>query len=106
MKTEGCKIAPVGGERTDTYTITVTARGNEPYSLQVDRAGDANYAPTSIQQAGSVQPFAESKTEDPLKPVTASTYGWVYLCGGIVVLFAIVLLMLQFNASAKRRHRR
>lgn len=103
MKATGCKITPVGGERTDTYSVTVTARGNEPYSLQIDRAGDANYAPTSIQQTGSVQPFAESKMENPLAPVTATTYGWVYLCGGIVVLFAIVLLLLQFNASVKRR---
>lgn len=103
LEAEGCKVSPASGTISDTYTVTVTARENEDYSLTIARAGDENYASTSIQQTGNVKPFEKSTTETLLEPVTASTYGWVYLCGGIVVLFAIVLLMMQFNAGAKRR---
>lgn len=100
---DGCKITPSSGGLNDTFTVTVTARENEKYTLKINRAGDENYAETSIQQSGSVKPFEKSATETLLKPVTVGTFSWVYICGGIVLLFAIVLLMMQFNASSKRR---
>ena len=103
FESSGCKVTPVTGGLYDTYTVTVTARENEEYTLKINRAGNDNYAETSIQQSGSVEPFEKSATETLLEPVSVGTFSWVYICGGIVLLFAIVLLMMQFNASGKRR---
>jgi len=85
--------------------VTVTARENEDYSLKVSRAADDNYLQTSVQYTGSVKPFESTASQTLLEPVSTGTYAWVYICGGIVLLFAVVLLMLQFRAGGRRRRR-
>lgn len=99
----GCKIDPAseGG----SYTVTVTALQGEPYSLAVTRAGDGNYTPTSIEQNGTARFFDKASADDTVQPISASTYSWVYICGGIVLLFGVVLLIMQIsNTPRRRRH--
>ena len=101
----GCKISPEGGTVNDKYTITVTALEGEPYSMTIKRAGDGNYADATVHQEGTTQLFEQSETAAILEPVTSGTYSWVYICGGIVLLFGIVLLIMQIH-NTPRRHRR
>ena len=101
----GCKISPEGGTVNDKYTITVTALEGEPYSMTVKRAGDGNYADATVHQEGTTQLFEQSKTAAMLEPVTSGTYSWVYICGGIVLLFGIVLLIMQIHNTPRRRRR-
>ncbi len=105
FEADGCKVTPLSGAISDTYTVTVTARENEAYSLRINRAGDDNYMLTTVLHSGNVTPFEKSATETLLEPVTVGTYSWVYICGGIVILFAVVLLMMQFTGGRRRRHR-
>ena len=106
FETSGCKVDPV---ENGTYTVTITALEGETYSLTATRAGDGNYTPTSISQSGAVRNFEESKSpvDNLIEPMHDSTYSWIYLCGGIVLLFGIVLLIMQItNTPRRRRHRR
>ncbi len=105
FETSGCKVTPVSGAISDTYTVSVTARENEAYSLRINRAGDDNYAMTTVLHSGNVKPFEKSAADTLLEPVTVGMYSWVYICGGIVVLFAVVLLLMQFTGGRRRRHR-
>jgi hypothetical protein len=102
---EGCKMNPPSGTMNDTYTVTVTALEGEPYSMTVTRAGDGNYTTASIQQKGTTRLFEKSDTAALLKPVSTGTYSWVYICGGIILLFGVVLLIMQVS-NTPRRHRR
>lgn len=104
FEASGCKIESAGSA-PGSYTVTVTARENEDYSLKVSRAGDENYMETSVQHTGSVKPFESAASQTLLEPVSAGTYAWVYICGGIVLLFAVVLLMLQFRSGRHKRRR-
>lgn len=104
FEASGCKVTPTTGAVSDTYTVSVTARENEAYSLRISHAGDDNYALTSVLHSGNVRPYEKSATETLLDPVTFGTYSWVYICGGIVLLFAFVLLMMQFTGGHRRRH--
>ncbi len=101
----GCKISPEGGTVNDKYTITVTALEGEPYSMTIKRAGDGNYAEATVHQEGTTRLFEKSKTASILEPVTTGTYSWVYICGGIVLLFGIVLLIMQIHNTPRRRRR-
>ena len=101
----GCKISPDSGTVNDKYTITVTALEGEPYSMTVKRAGDANYAEATIHQEGTTKLFEQSKTSAILEPVTNGTYSWVYICGGIILLFGVVLLIMQIHNTPRRRRR-
>jgi hypothetical protein len=40
-----------------------------------------------------------------LEPVRVGTYSWVYICGGIVLLFGIVLLIMQIHNTPRRKRR-
>lgn len=100
---EGCKVDPAAEE--NTYTVTVTAKEGEAYSLSATRAGDGNYAPTSISQSGTSRFFEKSTAENLLEPVHTSTYSWIYICGAIILLFGIVLLIMQIaNTPRRRKH--
>jgi hypothetical protein len=101
----GCKISPDSGTVNDTYTVTVTALEGEAYSMKVTRAGDDNYTAASIQQTGTTRYFEKSAVDNMLEPVTVGTYSWLYICGGIVLLFGVVLLIMQIH-NTPRRHRR
>lgn len=101
----GCKMSPESGTINDTYTITVTAREGEAYSVAVTREGDANYTATSLEKNGNVLYFENSGAQSLVEPVSTSTYSWVYICGGIVLLLGVVLLTMQI-LNAPRRHRR
>ncbi|NLI53371.1 MAG: hypothetical protein GX417_03505 [Clostridiales bacterium] len=101
----GCKINPQSGSIGDTYTVTVTALEGEPYSLIVTRQSDGNYTAASIQQNGTARLFEKSAVNTMLEPVKVGTYSWVYICGGIVLLFGVVLLIMQIS-NTPRRHRR
>lgn len=102
----GCKVSPTSGTMNDAYTITVTALEGEPYSIAVDRDGDDNYTPASVQLSGKARLFETSAAETLLEPVSAGTFSWVYICGGILLLFGIVLLTMQvLNAPRRKRHR-
>lgn len=105
VETTGCKIEPASAASLGKYTVTVTARENEDYSLKVSRAADDNYLETSVQYTGSVKPFESTASQTLLEPVSTGTYAWVYICGGIVLLFAVVLLMLQFRSGGRKRRR-
>ena len=99
----GCKIAPTSGGMSDTYTVTVTALEGEAYSLSLTRTGDENYTAASVKQAGTVRFFEKSAAQTMLEPVNVGTYSWVYICGGIVLLFGVVLLIMQIHNSPRRR---
>lgn len=102
--TEGCKVEPAAEQ--GTYIVTVTALEDAPYSLDVTRAGDGNYTPTSVSQKGTVRPFEQAPVSNMLEPVH-TTYSWIYICGAIVLLFGMVLLIMQIvNTPRRRRHRR
>ena len=101
----GCKVAPANGSINDTYTVTVTALEGEPYSLALTRAADGNYTAASLQQSGTTRFFEKSAVDTMLEPVKVGTYSWVYICGGIVLLFGVVLLIMQIS-NTPRRHRR
>ena len=102
---QGCKVDPA--DEAGAYTVTVTALEGEPYSLSVTRAGDGNYTPTSIEQSGTARNLEEAAVTTILDPVKSTTYSWIYICGGIVLLFGIVLLIMQIaNTPRRRRHRR
>ena len=73
--------------------------------MTVKRAGDANYAEASIHQEGTTKLFEQSKTKAMLEPVTSGTYSWVYICGGIILLFGVVLLIMQIHNTPRRRRR-
>ena len=101
----GCKVDAAADE--GTYTVTITALEGEPYSLSVTRAGDGNYTPSSIEQNGTTRYFEKTAVDDSIQPISSSTYSWVYICGGIVLLFGVVLLIMQIsNTPRRRRHRR
>ena len=102
----GCKVEPTA--EAGTYTVTVTALENEGYSLTTTRKGDGNYTPTSIEQSGTVRPFEKTTANDMLdEPIETTTYSWIYICGGIVLLFGVVLLIMQImNTPRRRRHHR
>jgi len=106
----GCKVTPSSGTLNDNYTVTVTATEGEPYSLKVSHAGDGNYMPASAAYNGKVKLF---ETDDGSKqilvddePVVTSSYSWLYICGGIVLLFVIVLITMQALNAPRRRRRR
>ncbi len=102
----GCKITPTTGTIDDSFTVTITALEGDPYSLTVTRAGDDNYTAASVQQSGTARFFEKSAVDTLLEPVQVGTYSWVYICGGIVLLFGVVLLIMQIhNAPRRRRHR-
>lgn len=102
--TEGCKVEPAAEQ--GTYIVTVTALEDAPYSLDVTRAGDGNFTPTSVSQKGTVRPFEQAPVSNMLEPVH-TTYSWIYICGAIVLLFGMVLLIMQIvNTPRRRRHRR
>lgn len=100
---QGCKVEPAAND--GNYTVTITALGGEPYSLSVSRAGDTLYTPASIQQSGTTRYFEKSAVDNALEPINVGTYSWVYICGGIVLLFGVVLLIMQIS-NTPRRHRR
>ena len=102
----GCKVDPA--KEPGTYTVTVTAPDNEGYSLVTTRKGDGNYTPTSIEQSGTVRPLEQAATNSMIdEPTKTTTYSWIYICGGIVLLFGIVLLIMQIaNTPRRRRHHR
>ncbi len=103
---EGCKINPPNGTMNDIYTVTVTALEGEAYSMTVTREGDGNYTAASIRQAGATRLFDQSPSSAIIEPVSIGTYSWVYICGGIVLLFGVVLLIMQIsNTPRRRRHR-
>ena len=106
----GCKVTPTSGTLNDTYTVTVTAPEGEAYSLKVSHAGDGNYMPASAAYNGKAKLF---ETDDDSKqilvddePVATSSYSWLYICGGIVLLLGIVLLTMQALNAPRRRRRR
>lgn len=100
---QGCKVDPAAEE--GAYTVTVTALEGEPYSLSITRAGDGNYTPTSIEQSGTARNLEEAAVPTILEPVKTTTYSWIYICGGIVLLFGVVLLIMQIsNTPRRRRH--
>ena len=101
---DGCKIE--AGAEEGAYTVTVTAPEGDSYSLTAIRAADANYASSSIQQSGTARYFEKSGMSDLLDPVQGSTYSWIYICGGIILLFGVVLLIMQISNAPRRRHRR
>ncbi|MEZ4509654.1 MAG: hypothetical protein R2912_09850 [Eubacteriales bacterium] len=101
---EGCKITP-SGTTGNAYTVTVTALEGEPYSLNVTRAGDGNYTSTSITQTGTTQLFDKTGAKPIIDQVSIGTYSWVYICGGIVLLFGVVLLIMQIANTPRRRNR-
>ena len=102
---EGCKVDPTAEE--GAYTVTVTALEGEAYTLSITRAGDGNYTPTSISQSGTVRPLEEAATHTLVEPMKTTTYSWIYICGGIVLLFGVVLLIMQIsNTPRRRRHHR
>ena len=106
FKPVGCKVDAAAQD--GTYTVTVTALEGEPYSLSVTRAGDGNYTPVSADASGTVRHFEKTATDSALEqqPAQSSTYSWIYLCGGIVLLFGVVLLIMQIaNTPRRRRHR-
>jgi len=105
FEADGCKVTPASGAISDTYTVSVTARENEAYSLRINRSGDDNYALTTLLNTGTTKTFEKSATETLLEPVTIGSYAWVYICGGIVILFAFALLMMQFTGRRRRRRR-
>lgn len=101
----GCKISPESGSINDVYTVTVTALEGQPYSLNLTREGDGNYMSTSAEQSGTARLFEKSAVQTIIEPMQSSTYSWVYICGGIVLLFGAVLLIMQIvNTPRKRRH--
>ncbi len=103
--TQGCKVVPAVD--AGTFTVTITALDGEPYTMSATRAGDGNYTATSIEQSGTVRPLEEAATHALVEPVKATTYSWIYICGGIVLLFGVVLLIMQIsNTPRHRRHRR
>ncbi len=103
--TQGCKVVPAA--EAGIYSVTITALDGEPYSMSATRAGDGNYSPTSIEQSGTVRPLEEAATHALVEPVKTTTYSWIYICGGIVLLFGVVLLIMQIsNTPRRRRHRR
>lgn len=102
--TEGCKVEPAAEQ--GAYIVTVTALEDAPYSLDVTRAGDGNFTPTSVSQKGTVRPFEQAPVSNMLEPMH-TTYSWIYICGAIVLLFGMVLLIMQIvNTPRRRRHRR
>ncbi|MBA4347850.1 MAG: hypothetical protein C0413_03250 [Clostridiales bacterium] len=102
---QGCKVDQ--GAEAGAYTVTVTALEGESYSLSVTRTGDGNYTPTSIEQSGTARNLEEAAVPQILDPVKTTTYSWIYICGGIVLLFGVVLLIMQIaNTPRRRRHRR
>lgn len=100
----GCKVEPA--QEAGTYTVTVTALENEPYSLVTTRKGDGNYTPTSIEQSGKVRPFEKTAASSIIdEPIQTSTYSWIYIGGGIILLLGVVLLIMQAaNTPRRRRH--
>jgi len=103
----GCKITPAAGSLNDTYSVMVTALEGEPYSIKVSHAGDGNYTPIQAEYSGKTRMFESNGTaETLLEPDTAGTYSWVYICGGIILLFGIVLLTMQILNAPRRRRRR
>ena len=62
-------------------------------------------AEATIHQEGSTKLFEQSKTNAMLEPVTNGTYSWVYICGGIILLFGVVLLIMQIHNTPRRRRR-
>ncbi len=101
---EGCKIVP-GGTTANAYTVTVTALEGDPYSLSVTRAGDDNYTSASITQQGTTRLFDQTNAKPIINQVSVGTYSWVYICGGIVLLFGVVLLIMQIANTPRRRNR-
>ena len=102
---QGCKVDPAAEE--GTYTVTVTALEGETYSLSITRAGDGNYTPTSIEQSGTARNLEEAAVPTIIEPIKTATYSWIYICGGIVLLFGVVLLIMQIaNTPRRRRHHR
>jgi hypothetical protein len=102
---KGCKVEAAAEE--GTYTVTVTALEGEAYSLSVTRAGDGTYTPTSMEQSGTARNLEEAAVPTILEPVKTATYSWIYICGGIVLLFGVVLLIMQIaNTPRRRRHHR
>lgn len=107
----GCKVAPADGTLNDTYTVTVTAPEGQPYSLNVSHAGDGNYMPASAAYNGTAKLFAAADDSSKQllvddEPVAANSYSWIYIAGGIVLLFGIVLLTMQALNAPRRRRRR
>jgi len=101
---QGCKVDPAAEE--GTYTVTVTALEGETYSLSITRAGDGNYTPTSIEQSGTARNLEEAAVPTIIEPIKTATYSWIYICGGIVLLFGVVLLIMQIANTPRRRHHR
>lgn len=105
FKPVGCKVDPAAED--GKYTVTITALEDEPYSLNVTRAGDGNYTPISTDMSGTSRHFEKTAVDESIQPISTSTYSWVYICGGIVLLFGVVLLIMQIsNTPRRRRHRR
>ena len=104
----GCKITPSSGTLSDAYTIMVTALEGEPYSFVINHAGDGNYTLLSAEYKGTSRMFESVDNTETLldEPITTGTFSWVYICGGILLLFGVVLLTMQILNAPRRRHRR
>ncbi len=106
----GCKVTPTSGTLNDTYTVTVTAPEGEAYSLKVSHAGDGNYMPASAAYNGKAKLFETGDDSKQIlvddEPVATSSYSWLYICGGIVLLLGIVLITMQALNAPRRRRRR
>lgn len=100
----GCKVSPKSGSE-NTYIVTVTALEGEPYALTATRQSDGNYIAASIQQSGTTRLFSKAAASSPIAPVQSGTFTWVYICGGIVLLFGVVLLIMQIYNAPRRRRR-
>lgn len=101
----GCKVEPA--KEQGSYVVTVTALEGESYTLNATRTGDGNFTPTSVSQKGTVRAFEKAPVDNMLEPAQTSTFSWIYICGGIVLLFGIVLLIMQIvNTPRRRRHHR
>ena len=106
----GCKVTPTSGTLSDTYTVMVTAPEGEAYSLKVSHAGDGNYLSASAAYEGKSKLFATDDGSEQIlvddEPIATSSYSWLYICGGIVLLLGIVLLTMQALNAPRRRRRR
>ncbi|MPN09371.1 hypothetical protein SDC9_156660 [bioreactor metagenome] len=67
--------------------------------------------PTSAAYNGTAKLFAAADDSSKQilvddEPVVTNSYSWLYIAGGIVLLFGIVLLTMQALNAPRRRRRR
>ncbi len=94
FETEGCSINPGEGTINDTYTVTVTAKEGETYSLNIMRHKDGRYTGSNTVRSGSVSRGTIRKNLDTeMPPNDGGTTVLLWLGVGIACLFVLVLLM-------------